>query len=179
MKKIIKFISIIVLVSITLFGALCIYKAINPKSEDPCATSDFMLFFMGSHIILASFILLSIVWYFMKDKTISNSDDILGEELPEPFKSYDEYEKYMSESSWVKIEDENVIAPKSGLYLFNCLGDNHTFMELHELIEGEKLFKYYQDHHFDGWAVVKPIEYHFVEDNEKGMVTKRFKSNYK
>jgi hypothetical protein len=174
MKKIIKYISTIVLGGMSLLGAFCIYKALNLKVKHPCATSDFMLFFIGSLIILVSLIILGIVWYFTNDKTISNSDDILGEELPEPFKSYVEYDNYMSELSWVKIEDENINAPKSGSYLFNCLGDNHTFVELHELKEGDKLCKYYLDHHFDGWTVVIPIEYHYVEEDEKGMVIKHF-----
>ena len=88
----------------------------------------------------------------------------------EEFDLYFDIDKYLSEINWITIENENEITSQSGLYLFNCRGDNHTFMELHELKEGERLCKYYQDHHFDGWAVVKPIEYYFVKDDEKELV---------
>ena len=91
-------------------------------------------------------------------------------DLPEPYKSLADFEKYLSELNWIEIEDEEILAPMSGLYLFNCRGDNHTFLEAHELEEGEKLCKHYLDHHFDGWAVVKPLGYHYVEDDKKEFV---------
>ena len=81
-----------------------------------------------------------------------------------------EIDNYTSRIEWTEISNEDSEVPESGLYLFNCRGDNHTFFELHQLIKGEKLCKHYLDHHFDGWAVVKPIEYHFVEKEEEEFV---------
>lgn len=89
-----------------------------------------------------------------------------AEEIPEPFKSYSEFSKYMSELEWVKIENEDEVATCSGFYLFNCRGDNHHFYEFYELKKGEKLCKYYLDHHLDGWAVVRPESYHIVDNIE-------------
>ena len=92
------------------------------------------------------------------------------EKMPEPYKSFAEFENYISELKWNKIEDEHVLVSMSGLYLFNCHGDNHTSYEAHELEKGDKLCKHYLDHHPDGWAVVKPLGYHYVEDDKKDFV---------
>lgn len=64
---------------------------------------------------------------------------------------------------WVKIE-ENSIAPKDGIYLFLCKGDNHLFYEVHELIKGTSLMWNFQDErlHKDFWTIAKPIYYYYI-----------------
>lgn len=54
---------------------------------------------------------------------------------------------------------KDVIASIDGLYLIECLGDNHTFCELYKYRKGERLWKYfeYEHEHPNGLSVVKPI----------------------
>lgn len=71
---------------------------------------------------------------------------------------------------WIKIEEDS-IAPKDGVYLFLCKGDNHLIYEVHELMRGTSLMWNFQDErlHTDGWATVKPIYYYYIPflDNAK------------
>ena len=68
----------------------------------------------------------------------------------------------MSEK-WVDISSTSS-APISGIYLIECLGDNHTFYEVYELMEGELIISRFTDEnvHFNGWSVVKPVRYFFI-----------------
>lgn len=67
---------------------------------------------------------------------------------------------------WVKIEgDEKVF--KTGIYLFLCAGDNHTFYEVHELVKGTDLLWHFKgdNTHGDGWFTVKPLYYYYIPLN--------------
>jgi len=100
-------------------------------------------------------------------ETIEDWEIVFNEsKLPEPYKTYVEFDNYMSKLTWVKIENEDETVPQSGFYLFNCLGDNYTFYEFFEMEEKDKFCKYYLDRPFNGSGVDRPIEYHIVEDAE-------------
>ena len=174
MKRFIKYTSRIVLGLLTIFWGLATYLEYTPdESYHHCEAgqNDGNPVYVAL-IAVASFIVFCFVWYKTKEwPSDKKGEDFPKEgEIPEPYKNFVDIDKFISKIVWVKIENENEVVSYSGLYLFNCRGDNHTFMELHEIKEGERLCKYYQDHHFDGWAVVKPIEYHFVKDDEKEFV---------
>lgn len=168
-KKIIKYTSRIVLGLFTLFGGLATWVAFHHSMDEySCeAGQEDMNPVYGILITIASLILFCFVWYITRDRSTENPDPQKAhEELPEPYKSFADLDKYISEVAWIDIENEDMLAPTSGLYLFNCRGDNHTFFETHKLEKGEKLCKHYLDHHFDGWALVKPVSYHYVETSE-------------
>lgn len=57
------------------------------------------------------------------------------------------------------------IAPKSGIYVFACQGDNHIVYEMYMLKKGERLYKYFEEDyaHSDGWLGVRPVAYHYAE----------------
>lgn len=71
---------------------------------------------------------------------------------------------------WVKI-DESSKAPKDGIYIFLCKGDNRLLYEVHELMRETPLTWNFQDErlHTDGWATVKPVYYYYIPflDNAK------------
>lgn len=168
MKRFVKYTSRIIIGVLVLFMGLLTYYAYTPdesyhhcEAEQNDGNPIYVAF-----IAIASLLVFCFVWYKTKDLCVNKEGKDNPKELPEPFKTWVEFDNYMSELTWVKIESEGETAPQSGFYLFNCLGDNHTFYEFYELEEKDKLCKYYLDHHFDGWAVVKPIEYHIVEDAE-------------
>lgn len=68
---------------------------------------------------------------------------------------------------WVDILDENDTASTEGLYVFACRGDNHIYIEMYMMKQGELLYKYFNDEysHCDGWFHVIPLAYHFVDIN--------------
>ena len=172
-KKIIKYTSRIVLGLFTLFWGLVTWAALTPtEGYHHCeAGQEDWSPLTCALITIVSLITFCFVWYKTKDKTIIDSDvSSLSENLPEPYKSFADFEKYISELKWIGIENEEQIVSMSGLYLFKCRGDNHTFFESHELEKGDKLCKHYLDHHPDGWAIVKPIGYHYVENDKKTFV---------
>lgn len=55
---------------------------------------------------------------------------------------------------------KDATASIDGLYLIECLGDNHTFQELYKYKKGERIWKYFEcEHeHPNGLSVVKPID---------------------
>lgn len=66
--------------------------------------------------------------------------------------------------AWVKVEAGQK-APKTGIYLFLCAGDNHLLYEIHELIQGiSDLLDPFQGDmlHFDAWTTVKPLYYYYI-----------------
>lgn len=67
---------------------------------------------------------------------------------------------------WTEIYDSDMIAPKTGLYVFACRCDNHVTLELYRLNEKEKLWKYFTEEfvHFDGYIRVIPLAYHYICD---------------
>ena len=77
---------------------------------------------------------------------------------------------YMNSLDRAEIASKEELVLKTGLYIFKCHGDNHTFVELHEMTKGEKLWKYYMNIELDGWTVIKPFKYHIVSDTEIGIV---------
>lgn len=173
MKKVVKYTGRMVWGLITLFCALMTWCSFYPiEGYHHCeAGQDEMSPMWGVLFTIASLITFCFVWYKTMDKTIADSDTCRhSEDLPEPYKSYLEFDQYLSNIKWIDIKNEEELTPMSGLYLFNCRGDNHTFFEVHELDKGEKICKHYLNHHFDGWAVVKPIRYHYVGDDKKEFV---------
>lgn len=62
---------------------------------------------------------------------------------------------------WIDVEKHSC-APKDGLYVFRCAGDNHDIWEPYELKEGESLHKYFMEPHIHGdgwWPIVAPMDY--------------------
>ena len=173
-KKIIKYTSRIVWGLLTLFWGFVTWVAYNPdESYHHCeAGQEDWSPLTCALIAVASLIVFCVVWYLTREKQSLNTID----EMPEPYKSYLEFDQYLSNIKWIDIKNEEELTPMSGLYLFNCRGDNHTFFEVHELDKGEKLCKHYLNHHFDGWALVKPIRYHYVGDDKKEFVLEGVKS---
>lgn len=72
---------------------------------------------------------------------------------------------------WVEIE-ENSTAPKDGVYLFICAGDNHLLYERYSALKGTKLMEFFQgdNTHSDGWKTVKPLYYYYIPFNQKAFV---------
>ena len=53
---------------------------------------------------------------------------------------------------------KDATASIDGLYLIECLGDNHTFQELYKYKKGERLWKYFEGKkHTNGLSMVKPM----------------------
>ncbi len=71
---------------------------------------------------------------------------------------------------WIDILEEDEVAPKSGVYLFACRGDNHLIAELFRLEQGDKLYKYFEEdyYHSNGHVRVIPLAYHLVEEFVSG-----------
>lgn len=179
MKRIIKYTCRIVLGLFTIIWGLATYFAYTPdESYHHCEAgqNDGNPIYVVLMAVV-SLIVFCFVWHKTKEWPSDKEGKDIPKELPEPFKTWVEFDNYMSELTWIKIESEDETAPQSGFYLFNCLGDNHTFYEFYELDEKDKLCKYYLDHHFDGWAVVRPIEYHIVEDTEGEYLMKNWEWN--
>lgn len=67
--------------------------------------------------------------------------------------------------TWIEIFNTEATAPKSGIYVFACRGDNHLEFEMYRMYKGEKLWKYFKNEyaHMNGWFEVNPLAYHFVE----------------
>lgn len=168
-KKVIKYTGRIVWGLITLFWVYITLMVLFPdESYHHCeAGQDDMSPMTCAIIAVVSLIVFCYVWYKTKNEIPACSDiKDATKEMPKPFKSYLDFSKYMSELEWANIENEDEVATQSGFYLFNCRGDNHYFYEFYELEKGEKLCKYYLDHHFDGWAAVVPECYHIVDNAE-------------
>lgn len=167
-KKIIKYTSRTILGLFALFWGLATWCALTPmEGYHHCEAGQEDWSPMTCALItVASLIVFCVVWYLTREKQSPNTMD----KIPEPYNSYADFEKYLSELNWIEIKDRDELVDKSGLYLFNCRGDNHTFLETHELKKGEKLCKHYLDHHPDGWAIVKPFVYHYVEDGKNEFV---------
>lgn len=70
------------------------------------------------------------------------------------------FEKY-----WVEILDDKDTVSSDGLYVFACRGDNHIYIEMYMMKQGELLYKYFSDEymHRNGWVHVIPLAYHFVD----------------
>lgn len=68
------------------------------------------------------------------------------------------------QQSWTKIEDKTMLAPKRGIYVFTCLGDNHLVYEVYKMEKGEPLWMYFSDKfsHMNGHFTVEPIAFHYV-----------------
>lgn len=174
-KKIIKYAILIIMGLFTLFWILVAFvTTIFPKDEYLCETGkEDWTATICALIGVASFVAFCVVWYITRDKRAANSDiKSTNEDFSEPFKTYVEFINYMSELEWIKIGNEEEIASQSGLYLFCCRGDNHHFYGYYELKKGEKICKYYLDHHLDGWAVVVPESYHIVDNVERDYLMK-------
>lgn len=169
MKKVIKYSSRIVMGLFTIFWGLAAYIAFTPdESYNHCeAGQNEVNPIYVALIAVASLIVFCIVWYKTNNiRPVYSDIKEAAEDMPEPFKSYLDFNKYMSEIKWTKVESEDEAATLSGFYLFNCRGDNHHFYEFYELEKGDKIYKYYLDHHLDGWAVVRPESYHIVDNIE-------------
>lgn len=67
--------------------------------------------------------------------------------------------------AWIEIFDAELTAPTSGIYVFACRGDNHLEFEMYRMYKGERLWKYFENEyaHMNGWFVVEPLAYYFVE----------------
>ena len=177
MNKFVKYTSRIILGLFTIFWGLATYYAYTPdESYHHCeAGQNDGNPICVALIALASLLVFCFVWYITKDKSIAYpNENSTGEDLPDLFKSYVEFDNYMSKLKWEKIENKDEIASVSGFYLYKCRGDNHHFYEFHELEKGERLWKYYLDYHFDGWAAVIPECYHIVENNEGEFMMKNW-----
>ena len=68
------------------------------------------------------------------------------------------------QQQWTKIENESMLVPRRGLYVFTCLGDNHLVYEVYMMEKGELLWKYFSGEftHMNGWMEVQPIAFHYV-----------------
>ncbi len=66
--------------------------------------------------------------------------------------------------SWTRIVNKTMLAPKRGLYVFTCLGDNHLVYEVYMMEKDEPLWKYFSDDfsHMNGYFTVEPIAYHYI-----------------
>lgn len=66
---------------------------------------------------------------------------------------------------WRNIYDQDMSAPNDGLYVIVCRGDNHLVFEMYQLKRGEKFWDYFlgENLHCDGWFVVEPLSFHFVD----------------
>lgn len=178
LKKIIKHTSRIVLgIFLVFWGFITLVALFPDENYHHCeAGQEEMSPIYGVLITIVLLITFCIVWYKTNDKTtIEPNVSSFPEVLPEPYKSFEDIDKYISGLTWSKIENDEMVAPANGLYLFNCRGDNHTFIEAHEIEKGENLCKHYRDHHSDGWATVKPLEYYLVEEDNKEFVLKGLK----
>lgn len=67
--------------------------------------------------------------------------------------------------AWIEIFNTEATAPKSGIYIFACRGDNHLEFEMYRMYKGERLWKYFENEnaHMNGWFRVDPLAYYFVE----------------
>lgn len=65
---------------------------------------------------------------------------------------------------WIKIIDENMVAPKSGLFVFACLGDMHIVYETIILNKGDSLIEYFtgDDAPTSGCCPLKPVAFHYI-----------------
>lgn len=66
---------------------------------------------------------------------------------------------------WTDAGDEETLAPKDGLYVFKCLGDNHYKWEAYPLKAGELLHSPFMGdkmHGDDWWPTVVPCAYYLV-----------------
>lgn len=72
---------------------------------------------------------------------------------------------------WIRVE-ENSTAPKDGIYLFICTGDNHLLYERYTVLRGTKLVEFFQNDntHSDSWRTVKPLYYYYIPFNPKAIV---------
>lgn len=70
------------------------------------------------------------------------------------------FEKY-----WVEILNDKDTVLSDGLYVFACRGDNHIYIEMYVMKQGELLYKYFNDEysHSNGWFHVIPLAYHIVD----------------
>ena len=89
-------------------------------------------------------------------------------DLKTKIERYPNFEQYLSELTWIKIEDAEVLVPKTGFYLYKCLADNHTWYDLQCLHKGERLCEFFINHPYK--RDVKPIEYYYVEESDKQFV---------
>jgi hypothetical protein len=89
-------------------------------------------------------------------------------DLKTKIERYSNFELYLSELTWIKVEYADVLAPKTGFYLFKCLADNHTYYDLQCLHKGERLCEFFLNHPYK--RDVKPIEYYYVEESDKQFV---------
>ncbi len=67
--------------------------------------------------------------------------------------------------AWIELFNTEATAPKSGIYVFACRGDNHLEFEMYRMYKGERLWKYFENEyaHINGWFEVEPLAYYFVE----------------
>lgn len=66
--------------------------------------------------------------------------------------------------NWTRVE-KNSVAPEDGVYVFQCVGDNHDIYEAHEFKAGESLHLPFTGKHQHGdgwWPVVVPISYKVI-----------------
>lgn len=68
---------------------------------------------------------------------------------------------------WRKFLNDDK-APKNGVYVFACAGDNHILFEIHRLDRGERLWKCFEGdfEHYNGWAMVIPEAYYYLPEYE-------------
>lgn len=68
---------------------------------------------------------------------------------------------------WNKFANDD-IAPKNGLYVFACTGDNHILFKIYRLKTGERLWKHFEGEfeHCNGSAIVTPEAYHYLPEYE-------------
>lgn len=80
--------------------------------------------------------------------------------------------------TWIEIFDAEVTAPKSGIYVFACRGDNHLEFEMYRMYKGERLWKYFKNEyaHMNGWFEVDPLAYYFMEFYPEETQWRRFDS---
>lgn len=169
-KKNVKYACRIGLALFTIFMGLITYIALTPMDEYPCeAGQEDMSPYWFILITAVSFITFCIVWNNTRKwpKDEIKKYKTKAEKEQEEFDLYFDIDKYLLEIKWVATNDENDIAPQSGLYLFKSQGHNHVFFDLYKLKEGEKLWKYYLEYLSKGWSDVKPIGFFIVEGDEK------------
>ena len=66
--------------------------------------------------------------------------------------------------NWTRVE-KNSVASEDGVYVFQCVGDNHDIYEAHELKAGESLHIPFTGEHQHGdgwWPVVVPMSYKVI-----------------